>query len=141
MIEKAKQMFSSINLEQNKAVTIKYVSYFIVALLLFAFIGLTQASSFEPCKILLDRVAKKYDPIDFLNCAPDGCDLLLHEMIRLKDWKVVTLLISRGADPGIVDSNGRSARSLADEFGHLKIGKKCIHQYLRKGFRFGDFQG
>ena len=39
MIEKAKQMFSKLNLEQNKAVTIKYISYFIVALLIFAFFG------------------------------------------------------------------------------------------------------
>jgi len=39
MIEKAKQMFSKLNLEQNKAVTIKYISYFIIALLIFAFFG------------------------------------------------------------------------------------------------------
>ena len=39
MIEKAKQMFSKLNLEQNKATTIKYVSYLIIALLIFGFIA------------------------------------------------------------------------------------------------------
>jgi hypothetical protein len=41
MMEKTKQMFSSINIQQNKAVMIKYMSYFIIVLLLFSFIGYT----------------------------------------------------------------------------------------------------
>ena len=39
MIEKVKQMFSKLNLEQNKDTTIKYVSYLIIALLIFGFIA------------------------------------------------------------------------------------------------------
>jgi len=35
MLGKAKEMFSKLNIEQNKATTIKYVSYFIIAILIF----------------------------------------------------------------------------------------------------------
>ena len=41
MIEKAKEMFSKLNLEQNKATTIKYVSYFIIAILIFGVFSYT----------------------------------------------------------------------------------------------------
>ena len=41
MIEKAKQLFSKLNLEQNKATMIKYISYLLLALIIFALFSYT----------------------------------------------------------------------------------------------------